>query len=68
METIKAIEAHEVYRQVLADSFGGVLYNVANWDKYDSAEILKLWHMLTPAEQSAAGGIMKGAMNFLEGN
>lgn len=66
MATIQQIESNEVYQEVLKDSFGGVLYNVANRDKYDSEEVLKLWDQLSPSEQSAAGGIMKGAMHFLK--
>lgn len=68
METINAIKANEVYRQVLKDSLGGILYNVANYGKYDSAEVLALWNSLTPGQQSAADGIMTGAINFLQGN
>lgn len=64
----KQIENNEVYKQILADSFGGVMYNVANRDKYDTAELLALWGRMTPAEQSAVGGIMKGAINFVQGN
>ena len=71
METVtklQEIEENETYKQVLKDSFGGVLYNVANQDKYDSAEVLRLWDNLTPQEQNAAGGIMTGAIGFLKGN
>lgn len=62
-----AIENNEVYKQVLADSFGGVMYNVANQGKYNASEVLELWDSLTESEKSASGGIMKGAINFLQG-
>ena len=65
---LEEIRENEVYKQVLKDSFGGVLYNVANQGKYDSAEVLRLWDNLSPQEQSAADGIMTGAINFLKGN
>jgi hypothetical protein len=65
MDTLSKIKANAVYKQVLADSYGGVMYNVANHDKYDTTELLKLWAGLTPAEREMAGGIMKGAMSFL---
>lgn len=65
METITSIQSHPVYKQVLADAFGGVMYNVANRNKYDTKEIVSMWESLTPAEQESAGGIMKGAFNFL---
>lgn len=67
-ETFKKIEEianHEVYKQILADSFGGVMYNVANRNKYNTEEIVKLWNSMTPAEKESAGGIMNGAFNFL---
>ena len=66
MTTIETIQQHPVYKQILADSFGGIMYDVANRGKYDTAEIVELWERLTPAERESAGGIMKGAFNFIE--
>ena len=68
METIEIIKASPVYRQILADSFGGIMYNVANRGKYDSAGIEALWYGLTSAEREGAGGIIKGVFNFLKGD
>ncbi len=65
---MKDIENNEVYKQVLKDSSGGVMYNVANRDKYDTTELLTLWDNLSDAEKNSVGGIMKGAINFLQGN
>jgi hypothetical protein len=65
METITKITSNPVYKKVLADSFGGVMYNVANRDKYDTTELVKLWNSASPAEKESAGGILKGAMHFL---
>ena len=67
MQTIKQIQEDEVYKQVLRDSFGGIIYNVANRNKYDDEQIIKLWDSMSSAEQESAGGIMKGAFNFLKG-
>lgn len=66
VKTIETITNNSVYKQVLADSFGGVMYNVAN--KYDAKELLALWETLSPAMQGASGGIMQGAFNFLKGD
>ena len=66
MTTIQQIEQSPVYKQILADSFGGIMYDVANRGKYDTAEIVELWEQLTPAEQDNVGGIMKGAFNFIK--
>jgi len=65
--TKQLIEANPFYQQILSDSFGGVIYNVANQHKYDEGKqtLLKLWDDMTESQKSAAGGIMKGAMNFL---
>jgi hypothetical protein len=65
MSNIETIKTHPVYQQILKDSFGGIMYNVANRGKYDSAEILRLWTEATPGERSAADGIMAGAFGFL---
>jgi hypothetical protein len=65
MNTIKEIQDNEVYKQIIADSFGGVMYNVANRGKYNADHILFLWLNMPKTEREVAGGIMKGAFNFL---
>lgn len=65
MDKLEQIKNNEVYKQILADSFGGIMYNVANRNKYDTTELLQLWNSLTPSEKEVAGGIMKGAINFV---
>ena len=66
MTKTQQIEQHPVYKQILADSFGGIMYDVANRGKYDTAEIVELWDQLTPAERDSVNGIMKGAFNFIK--
>lgn len=69
MSNILMIKANETYQEVLKDSFGGVMYNVANHDKYDPesvAEIIELWETADHNERAVAGGIMKGAIGFLK--
>ena len=66
MTKTQQIEQHPVYKQILADSFGGIIYDVANRGKYDTAEIVELWERLTPAERESVGGIMEGAFNFIK--
>ena len=56
---------HPVYKKILVDSFGGVMYDVANRGKYDTAEIVQLWNNLSPAYKNAADGIMKGVFDFI---
>lgn len=65
---MEAIQHNPFYKQILADSFGGVMYNAANKHKYDAGKetLLELWDTLSPAEQESAGGIMKGAIDFLK--
>ena len=65
--TIENIQNHPTYKQVVADSFGGVMYDEANRTKYDGAEVIQLWDNLTEGEQQCAGGVMKGALEFLKG-
>ena len=66
MTTIETIQQHPAYKQIMADSFGGIMYNVANRGKYDTTEIVELWQSLSEAEQDSVGGIMKGAFNFIK--
>ena len=65
---LQDIEQNEVYKQVISESYGGVIYNVANRTKYDTKELLEMWDSLTPAERENANGITTGAMNFLQEN
>lgn len=65
MEKIQQIKDHPTMQEILKDSFGGVMYNVANRDKYDTTDLLKVWDALTPMEQDSADGIITGAINFI---
>ncbi len=67
MTTLEKIQQLQSYKQILSDSFGGVLYDVDNRGKYDTREILRLWESLKPYEKERAGGIMRGAINFISG-
>lgn len=66
MNKLQQIQEHPVYKQILADSFGGVMYNVANRGKYQTVNLESLWQALTPSERESAGGITKGVFNFLK--
>lgn len=66
-EKINAIKNDEAYKQVMADSFGGIIYNVANLGKYDSKNIMEIWENMKAGEKECAGGIVKGAIDFLKG-
>lgn len=68
LDNISRIKSLYVYKEILGDSFGGVMYDVANRDKYDKEQVsymLEVWNGTTPAGQESAGGIMKGVMSFL---
>lgn len=64
---IENIQNHKTMQAILSDSFGGIMYNVANRDKYDTTELLELWDALPASEREAAGGIINGAINFVSG-
>lgn len=65
------IETKEFYQQVLKESYGGVMYNLANLEKYkvekprEMQELVLLWQRMTEGEKERCGGIMKGALLFL---
>tara|TARA_B110000240_G_C13275225_1_gene357635 strand:- start:4 stop:207 length:204 start_codon:yes stop_codon:yes gene_type:complete len=65
MTTIQTIQNNTIYKQILSDSFGGVMYDVSNRTKYESKELLKLWDSLPGNIKESSGGIMKGVFNFL---
>lgn len=62
---IMLIKDNEVYKQILKDSFGGIMYDVSNRNKYDTKEIQQLWDKITPEYKESVGGIMQGVFNFL---
>lgn len=66
MKSLLQIENSPVYQQVLKDSFGGIMYNVDNRDKYDAEEILSIWEAMSDGERNSADGITKGVMNYLQ--
>jgi len=70
MTTLEVIKNKTAYKEILKDSFGGVMYNVANRDLYNKdliADIMQLWNSMTAGEQESADGIVKGAINFISG-
>lgn len=68
MTTLENIKQHPVYKQILADSFGGIMYNLSNIGKYDTTELLKLWGTLTDSQKDSTDGIVKGVFDFLQDN
>lgn len=68
IQTIEAIKNNEVYKKILADSCGGIIYTEGTQTDYNTAEILKLWGSLPETYKEAAGGIIKGLFNFLNHN
>lgn len=63
----EAMTKHPTMQEILADSFGGVMYDLANRNKYNTVELLAMWDSLTASEKEACGGIVKGAINFIQG-
>lgn len=65
-ETVDGIKNDATYKLILKESFGGVLYNIANRGKYDADELMAKWRTLPESAQDSCGGIMKGVFSFLE--
>lgn len=63
IELVSKIKESEVYKQLMKDSFNGVMYQQANADKYESSSIIKLWKQVR--HKDSQDGIIKGAMSFL---
>jgi hypothetical protein len=56
-----------LYKQILDDSMGGIMYNVADYTKYNKEDLQKLyskWEKLK--NKDSANGITKGAMDFIK--
>ena len=61
---LETILEDEVYKKILEDSSGGIIYDVSN--KYDADHLLELWDNMNPTEKESAGGTVRGAMEFLQ--
>lgn len=68
MTTIETIQAKPVYQQILKDSYGGIMYDMDNRDKYDAREIIDMWTSMPAFQRETAGGIMAGVFSFLKGD
>lgn len=66
MDTITQLKNHPVLAEILADSFGGIMYNKANEDKYDATELIALWDQLDGGEKDSLGGLIGGALRFVK--
>lgn len=66
MTTLEYIKQHPTYKQILADSFGGIMFNDANIGKYDTTELLEWWNTLTDAQLGVADGIVKGIFDYIQ--
>ena len=62
---IEHLKNHRVLKEILNDSMGGILYDVANKNKYDTKNLLSIWDSLDASEKSCVGGIIEGAINFI---
>lgn len=70
MTNLERIQTSRLYQRVMADSHGGIIYDTAKLDTYDDEQvkiILSLWDYMSDAEQENADGILKGAIDFLQG-
>ena len=67
-DTMYLIKNNDAMIEILKDSFGGVMYNMANQNKYETKELLDLWNSLNESEKESTGGIIRGAINFIQGN
>lgn len=66
MSKLQTILNDPVYQQVVRESYGGVMYNVANRGLYEADEIISIWDSMTAFEKESADGITKGALSFLK--
>ena len=62
----KSIEENTTLKQILKDSFGGIMYDLSNKDKYDTTKLLEEWNSLSPSEQESKGGLINGAIDFIK--
>jgi hypothetical protein len=62
---LNAILEHPTYKQILKDSFGGIMYDLSKKNSYNTDKLLKLWEDLPNAWKEGSGGITQGVFNFL---
>jgi len=65
-DAINTIENDAVYQRIKKDSFGGVMYDISNRNKYNADHLIATWDSMTASQQESAGGIIRGAIGFLK--
>lgn len=63
--TLEDLQSHPIYKKILDESMGGVMYNEADKGKYDVSELLEIWNSLDAGQRESAGGITKGLIGFI---
>jgi len=62
---INQLKQDKTLKLILDDSFGGIIYDLANKNKYETKELLNKYNKLSPREKESLGGIVSGAINFI---
>ena len=65
-DKLAEIEDDDIYKKILKDSMGGVMFNVSDADKYDVTSLMQKWNSLSDQERGMANGLMKGVFNFIK--
>jgi len=66
-ESIKqAILDDENYKSIIKESYGWIMYDLANKNKYNTKKILWLWDILTEWEKDACDWIINWLFDFIQ--
>lgn len=66
MERIEILKNDETLKQILEDSFGGVMYSNKPSD-YNTKELLEKYNKLEAHEKELLDGCISGAISFAKG-
>ncbi len=64
MNNIDKIKSDDVYKQIMADTHGGIMYS--HGKVYAGNHLIKLWNETTASNRESAGGIVRGAIEHLK--
>jgi len=64
-ELIEELKDNETLKEILKDSFGGIMYNAKNRNKYDTKKLLETWDLIDEVDKEGIGGIINGAIEFI---
>jgi FixJ family two-component response regulator len=65
VDNVERLKNNKVLKEIIKDSFGGVMYVQKDKSKYDTKELISIYNLLTSDEKDLLDGVTTGAINYI---